>query len=355
MGRTGFRLESRPMLPTDFQFDLPHELIAQQPPPRRSDSRLLVMDRVSGSVVDQKITDLPGLVDEGDLLVFNDTRVMRARLLGQKASGGKVEVFVDRLLDGQRLLAQVKASRAPAIGTTLDLTGGAAFTVCGRQGRLFELQAPTDVLPYLERHGQVPLPPYIKRAPQDSDTARYQTVFARRPGAVAAPTAGLHFDQALLQALVDRGARIQYVTLHVGAGTFAPLPEDVDVKTHRLHQEWLEVDDELCSAVAATRARGGRVIAIGTTSVRALETAAQHGTLQPYCGDTELFIYPGYRFNVVDALLTNFHLPQSSLLMLVAAFAGREPVLAAYEHAVAAAYRFFSYGDAMFISNAVDL
>jgi S-adenosylmethionine:tRNA ribosyltransferase-isomerase len=341
------------MLPADFSFDLPVELIAQQPLPRRRDSRLLVMDRANGGIADVKVTDFPGLVGEHDLLVFNDTRVIPARLQGQKASGGKVEVFVDRILDGQRVLAQVKASRSPTVGTTLDLPGGAAFTVCGRQGRLFELQAPTDVLPYLEQYGQVPLPPYIKRAPQENDAARYQTVFASRPGAVAAPTAGLHFDQLLLEALVARGAQSQYVTLHVGAGTFAPLPDDLDVETHRLHHEWLEVGGELCAAVAETRARGGRVIAIGTTSVRALETAAQHGVLQPYCGDTDLFIYPGYRFNVVDALLTNFHLPQSSLLMLVAAFAGREPILAAYEHAVAAAYRFFSYGDAMFIGNDV--
>ena len=261
------------------------------------------------------------------------------------------EVLVDRILGGRRLLAQVKASRAPPAGTHLTLPGDANFEVLGRQGRLFELKAPTDLLPYLERYGEVPLPPYIRRTPADEDAARYQTVFARRPGAVAAPTAGLHFDEGLLQALKERGAHMGYVTLHVGAGTFAPLPEDVEVETHRLHREWLEVSDELCAAVANTRTQGGKVIAVGTTSVRALETAAREGAVQPYSGDTELFIYPGYHFNVVDAMVTNFHLPQSSLLMLVAAFAGRESTLAAYEHAVAAAYRFFSYGDAMFIDN----
>ena len=339
---------------TDFGFDLPPEQIAQRPLPNRSDSRLLVLDRADGRVSDRTIPALAELLREGDLLVFNDTRVISARLVGTKASGGRVEVLVDRLLEGGRILAQVGASRAPPVGATLHLPGGVEFMVTARRGRLFELQAPIDVLDYLEQHGEVPLPPYIQRPPDAADVHRYQTVFARSPGAVAAPTAGLHFDKPLLKKLRERGVLVAYVTLHVGAGTFAPVPAGVDIESHQLHREWLEVDDKACAAVAAARARGSRVIAVGTTSVRALEAAADGALVKAYSGDTDLFIYPGFRFNVVDAMLTNFHLPESSLLMLVAAFAGREQVLSAYAHAVRAGYRFFSYGDAMFVADAID-
>jgi S-adenosylmethionine:tRNA ribosyltransferase-isomerase len=337
----------------DFGFDLPLKQIAQQPLPNRTDSRLLVLDRADGDVFDRTIPDLVELLREGDLLVFNDTRVISARLFGTKVSGGRVEVLVDRLLGAGRILAQVRASRAPRIGTTLQLPGEVDFVVVARHGRLFELTAAIDVLDYLELHGEVPLPPYIQRLPNADDVNRYQTVFARNPGAVAAPTAGLHFDESLLTRLRQRGVVAAYVTLHVGAGTFAPVPEDVDIESHRLHSEWLQVGDDVCAAVAAARSRGGRVIAVGTTSVRALEAASDDTGLVPFSGETDLFIYPGYRFKVVDAMLTNFHLPESSLLMLVAAFAGRDQVLGAYAHAVSAGYRFFSYGDAMFVADAV--
>lgn len=338
----------------DFAFPLPAEQIAQQPLPNRTDSRLLVLDRADGRVVDRTIPALVELLREGDLLVFNDTRVISARLFGTKASGGRVEVLVDRLLGAGRVVAQVRASRAPQIGTTLHLPGEVDFVVAARKGRMFELTAPIDIPDYLARHGEVPLPPYIHRPPNADDVLRYQTVYARNPGAVAAPTAGLHFDESLLTTVHERGIRTAYVTLHVGAGTFAPLPEGVDIESHRLHSEWLQVGEDVCAAVTAARDRGGRVIAVGTTSVRALETAADGSVLKPYSGETDLFIYPGYRFKVVDAMLTNFHLPESSLLMLVAAFAGREQVLSAYAHAVKAGYRFFSYGDAMFVADAIE-
>jgi len=338
---------------SDFGFELPPEQIAQAPPANRTDSRLLVLDRSDGRVVDATIPRLVEWLREGDLVVFNDTRVISARVHGAKASGGQVEVLVERLLDTQRVLAQVRASRAPRVGTTLHLAGGVDFKVARREGRFFELTAGVAVADYLERHGEVPLPPYIERPPDAADVHRYQTVFARKPGAVAAPTAGLHFDEPLLQTLRQRGISVAYVTLHVGAGTFAPVPAEVEIESHRLHREWLQVDDNACAAVSAARARGGRVIAVGTTSVRALEAAADGNVVRPYSGETDLFIYPGYRFKVVDAMLTNFHLPESSLLMLVAAFAGRDRVLAAYAHAVETGYRFFSYGDAMLIADAV--
>ena len=314
----------------DFAYDLPPGLIAQVPLATRSASRMLCLDGDTGAVEDAAVVDLPGRLRSGDLLVFNDTRVIPARVFGRKASGGRVELLVERLLDG-----------------------GVPATVVGRRDDLFELQLPagTDAVAWLEAAGHVPLPPYIERADEPADRERYQTVYGRRPGAVAAPTAGLHFDDALLAALEARGVRRGFVTLHVGAGTFQPVRAE-HVADHVMHAEWLEVPRATCDAVAATRARGGRVVAVGTTTVRSLETAARDGTLQPFAGETRLFITPGYAFRVVDLMLTNFHLPESTLLMLVCAFAGTERVLAAYRHAVAARYRFFSYGDAMLVSRA---
>lgn len=334
----------------DFQFDLPAELIAAQPTAQRSASRLLCLDRTSGATADRNFTDLPALLRPGDLLVFNDTRVIPARLFGVKDSGGRVEVLVERILDDHRALAHVRASKSPRPGRRLLLEGGLSAEVLGRSGERYELcfagEAP--VLDLLERYGQVPLPPYIGRTPGPTDRERYQTVYARAPGAVAAPTAGLHFDAPLLARLRDMRVQFAYVTLHVGAGTFQPVRVD-NIVAHTMHAEWLEVSEQTCERVRETRHRGGRIIAVGTTSVRSLETAARSGQIQPYRGDTDIFIYPGFRFHCVDAVVTNFHLPGSTLLMLISAFAGRERVLAAYRHAIAQRYRFYSYGDAMFI------
>ena len=337
----------------DFAYDLPPELIAQAPLAIRSASRMLCLDGDSGALDDATVADLPGRLRAGDLLVFNDTRVIPARVFGRKASGGRVELLVERLLDGGRLLALVRSSKSPKEGGVLMLDGGLQATVVGRRDDLFELQLPagTDAVAWLEAAGHVPLPPYIDRADDADDRDRYQTVFADRPGAVAAPTAGLHFDSALLERLAAAGVESARVTLHVGAGTFQPVRAE-HVADHVMHAEWLEVPRATCDAVAATRARGGRVVAVGTTTVRSLETAARDGTLQPFAGETTLFITPGYGFRVVDLMLTNFHLPESTLLMLVCAFAGTDHVLAAYRHAVAARYRFFSYGDAMLVGRA---
>ncbi len=337
----------------DFDYHLPARLIAQRPPERRGDSRLLVLDGASGERRDAGFAELLDLLDPRDLLVFNDTRVIPARLRGRKASGGRVEVLVERITGAREALCHVRASKSPKAGARLWLEGAVEAEVSGREGALFRLRFAGDeaLLALLERHGHMPLPPYIQRADDDADLDRYQTVYARAPGAVAAPTAGLHFDEAMLAELDARGIGRAFVTLHVGAGTFQPVRVE-DIANHRMHAEWLQVDAATCAAVAATRARGGRVVAVGTTVVRALESAAAaaaDGELRPYLGDTRLFITPGARFAVIDALLTNFHLPQSTLLMLVSAFAGRERVLDAYRHAVAAEYRFFSYGDAMFL------
>ncbi len=339
----------------DFTFDLPPELIAQRPLAEPSASRLLCLDAASGAIDDATFTELPGRLRAGDLLVFNDTRVIPARIHGRKASGGRVELLVERLLGGGRLLALVRCSKAPRTGGVLQLDGGVRATVTGRRDDLFELELEegVDALAWLERDGHVPLPPYIARADDATDLERYQTVFAARPGAVAAPTAGLHFDAALLARLHDAGLATARVTLHVGAGTFQPVRAE-RLADHRMHAEWLEVPQATCDAVASTRARGGRVVAVGTTTVRSLETAARDGTLRPFTGETSLFITPGYRFRVVDLMVTNFHLPESTLLMLVCAFAGTGHVLAAYRHAVAARYRFFSYGDAMLVSRAAE-
>ena len=335
---------------SDFRFQLPPELIAQRPLPERAGSRLLVLDGPTGVSSDRLFRDLPRLLAPGDLLVFNDTRVLPARLHAHKETGGRVEVLVERVLGARSAVAHLRASRTPRPDTALVLPGGERLRVTGREEGLFVLASEgVDVAELLDRHGHMPLPPYIERADDAADCERYQTVYGRRAGAVAAPTAGLHFDGAMLARLKAMGVSFARVTLHVGAGTFQPVREE-DLDKHRMHAEWLEVSAEVCEQVAATRARGGRVIAVGTTSVRSLETAAASGEPAPYRGDSRLFIRPGYRFRVVDALLTNFHLPESTLLMLVCAFAGYESVMAAYRHAVAARYRFFSYGDAMFLT-----
>lgn len=340
---------------SDFQFDLPAELIAQHPLPQRTASRLLALlanqEQAGGMVSDRQFCDIVNLLHPGDLLVMNNTRVIPARLFGQKATGGKVEVLVERVLDEHRVLAHVRASKSPKSGTNLLLEGEISASVEGREGDLFVLSFAGDesVATLLEAHGHMPLPPYIDRADQVTDRERYQTVFAERQGAVAAPTAGLHFDQTLLDALAEKGIESTFVTLHVGAGTFQPVRAEL-IADHHMHAETIEVSAETVAAVEATRARGGRVVAIGTTSVRALESAAASGKLKPFQGDTDIFITPGYQFNVVDALLTNFHLSESTLLMLVCAFAGYDEVMAAYQHAIEQRYRFFSYGDAMFLT-----
>lgn len=346
----------------DFRFDLPEALIAQHPLAERAASRLLVLEGRTGALADRVFAALPDLLTPRDLLVFNDTRVIPARLLGHKRSGGRVEVMVERLNADGSAWALIRASKAPQSGAVLALGEGGALSVevLHREEDLFLIR-PCDpdvntldrTLDCLERYGRIPLPPYIKRDPHTSDRERYQTVYAREPGAVAAPTAGLHFTAELLQTLEQCGVGKAFVTLHVGAGTFQPVRADC-VRDHVMHAEFARVPAATVEAIARTRARGGRVIAVGTTTVRSLETAARAGAaLLPYAGLTDIFIYPGFEFKVVDAMVTNFHLPESTLLMLVSAFAGREAVLAAYRHAVAQRYRFFSYGDAMFLTRQV--
>jgi S-adenosylmethionine:tRNA ribosyltransferase-isomerase len=336
----------------DFHYDLPESLIAQQPLAERSASRMLTLDGATGAVADRLVRDFPSLLNPGDLLVFNDTRVIPARLFALKESGGKVEVMLERPLDGRHALVHARASKPVRPDMPLATRGGTLRTI-EKRGDLWVIELPEPALPFFERYGQMPLPPYIRREPVASDTSRYQSVFAKRQGAVAAPTASLHFDTDLLAAIEARGVERAFITLHVGAGTFQPVRTDA-VGAHVMHAEFVEVSAGTCERVAAARARGGRVIAVGTTVVRALESAAGGGRLEPYVGDSSLFIVPGFRFRVVDAMLTNFHLPESTLLMLVSAFAGREAVLAAYRHAVAGQYRFFSYGDAMFVTPAVE-
>ncbi len=340
---------SRAWTLSDFDYALPAELIAQHPLAERSASRLL--DARAGAPADRVFRELPQLLAPGDLLVFNDTRVIKARLYGTKASGGAVELLIERVLPGHEVLAHLRASKSPRAGARLRLADAFDAEVLGRTGpddALFHLRFDADPLLLLERHGHVPLPPYITHADTADDVARYQTVFAARPGAVAAPTASLHFDAPLLAALAARGVASTRITLHVGAGTFQPVRGD-DLAAHRMHAEWFEVGVDAVAAVAAARARGGRVAAVGTTTLRALESAAAAGTLQPGSRDTTLFILPGYDFRVVDLLVTNFHLPKSTLLMLVSAFAGPDAIRALYAHAVAERYRFFSYGDAMLL------
>lgn len=335
----------------DFYYDLPEHLIAKQPTKERRASRLLQLNGEQGTVTDGHFSDVVDLLEPGDLMVFNDTRVIPARVFGQKATGGKVEVLIERVLQADFVLAQVKASKAPKPGSMLVLEGGTQVIVEGRRDALFELRFPNDcnALSVLEAVGHMPLPPYIDRPAEASDQERYQTVYGKHLGAVAAPTAGLHFDETLLEQLRNKGVDMAFVTLHVGAGTFTPVRVD-DIRDHAMHSEVMAIDEEVCRKVRAAKAAGKRVVAVGTTSVRCLESAAQTGEIQPYQGDTNIFIYPSYRFKVVDCLLTNFHLPESTLLMLVSAFAGFRHTLAAYRHAVAEQYRFFSYGDAMFIT-----
>jgi S-adenosylmethionine:tRNA ribosyltransferase-isomerase len=330
----------------DFDYELPAELIAQHPAPERAASRLLRL--AAGGVSDHAFADLPQFLAAGDVLVFNDTRVVKARLHGVKDSGGKVEVLIERTIDAREALAQIRASHAPQPGARLRLAGAVDAAVIAREGDLFRLRFDEAVLDVLERHGQVPLPPYITHAPAAEDEARYQTVYARAPGAVAAPTAGLHFDAPLIERLRARGVELAFLTLHVGAGTFQPV-RTRDIAAHRMHAERYEIPAATVAAVQRARTQGRHVLAVGTTSLRALESGACGGELAAGSGETDLFITPGYRFRVVDRLLTNFHLPKSTLLMLVAAFAGIEPVRAAYRHAIAARYRFFSYGDAMLV------
>ena len=356
----------------DFHFDLPQELIAQRPAATRSASRMLALDGASGSRRDLQFRDFPSLLGPADLLVFNDTRVIPARAFGLKESGGRVEILLERALTEDTALVQLRASKGLKPGATVKLAGGHSASMLGRQGDLFHLRFSCEVAAFFEAHGEIPLPPYISRQAEGDDRERYQTVYARILGAVAAPTAGLHFDADTFAALEARGIRHTFVTLHVGAGTFQPVRAD-DIEGHEMHEEYLEVSEAACDAINAARAAGGRVIAVGTTVVRSLETAAsmaaescgaaedgdhEHGrgaganrrVVAPYRGATRIFIKPGHRFRAVDAMVTNFHLPESTLLMLCAAFVGRETLLAAYEHAVRAQYRFFSYGDAMFLT-----
>jgi S-adenosylmethionine:tRNA ribosyltransferase-isomerase len=343
------------MKTTDFDYVLPPELIAQHPPEHRTASRLLHLNGKGGGLADRYFTDLPDLLRTGDLLVFNDTKVIKARLHGLKSTGGSVEVLIERVLPEQcdrqhRALAHVRASKSPKAGARLLFAHGVAAVVEGRQDDLFLLNFEGDknVFELLAQVGEVPLPPYITHAPADDDESRYQTVYAKHAGSVAAPTAGLHFDQDMLALLESRGVGLAFVTLHVGAGTFRPV-RDADVSKHVMHQEWYVVPEETVAAVTQAKAEHSRVITVGTTSMRTLESAAQGGSLMAGSAETALFITPGYEFRVADCLITNFHLPKSTLMMLVSAFAGHQNTMRAYAHAVAERYRFFSYGDAMFI------
>ena len=338
---------------SDFDFSLPEELIAKYPSEERSASRLLHLHRESGKLGHHQFTDILHLVDDRDLLIFNDTRVIPARLYGRKSSGGKVEILVERVLDSTTVSAQIHSSKKSRSGTKIFLEGGDAETVAvevlGRLDEFFRIAFPEPgVMTILKRMGHVPLPPYIDRPSGDLDGDRYQTVYARHDGAVAAPTAGLHFDQALLDRIDERGIDRGFVTLHVGAGTFQPLRVD-RIEDHRMHSEYALIPETVCEKITACRNRDGRVVAVGTTSARCLETASLHGNIEPYEGETDLFIYPGFKFRCVDALLTNFHLPGSTLILLVSAFAGSDNLKNAYREAIADRYRFFSYGDAMFI------
>lgn len=336
---------------SDFSYDLPESLIAQYPAEHRGESRLLFLDGTSGLTADKSFSELPSLLSKGDLLILNDTRVIPARLRGVKDSGGKVEVLIERLLDPHRALAHIRANKPLQPERRLILEHFVEVEIKSRLAELYELYF-HDLRPLpqiLEAVGRIPLPPYIRREAKEADRERYQTVYACRPGAVAAPTAGLHFSKPLLEHLQTQGVRIGYVTLHVGAGTFQPVRVR-EIAQHRMHAEYVEVTEQVCAQIRTTRREGRRVVAVGTTTVRALETASATGLIAPYQGETEIFIFPGYSFRSVDALITNFHLPESTLLMLVCAFAGREKALAAYRHAVAKGYRFFSYGDAMFVT-----
>ena len=342
---------------SDFHFDLPDELIARYPAAERTASRLLELNGVTGEVVHRRFTDLLNQLQAGDLLVFNDTKVLPARLWGQKASGGRIEVLVERVVDEHSVLAHIRSSKSPKPGSEVWLRReqdgsdvAAVAEVTGRQGALFELRFTQggSALEVMKTIGHMPLPPYIDRADEQNDQERYQTVYGRREGAVAAPTAGLHFSEAFIEQARAKGVKTAFVTLHVGAGTFQPVRAD-DIRDHQMHSEWIEVSEEVCEQVAETHAAGGRVIAVGTTAVRSLESAAATGELKPLAGDSDIFIYPGYQFRCIDGLVTNFHLPESTLIMLVSAFAGQQHVMDAYREAVTEQYRFFSYGDAMLV------
>jgi S-adenosylmethionine:tRNA ribosyltransferase-isomerase len=340
------------MLRTDFHFELPQELIAQRPTEERSASRLLTLDRFSGAYRDLKFRDFPSLIEPRDLLIFNDTRVLPARAFGVKDSGGRVELLLERALSANTALAHVRASKGLKDGAMVRLAAGATARMLAREDELFVLEFSCNVMEFFQAHGEIPLPPYIDRASEVADRERYQTVYARSLGAIAAPTAGLHFDESTFAALRARQVPHAFVTLHVGSGTFAPVRVE-DIAAHRMHPEYLEVSESTCAAINGVSAAGGRVIAVGTTVVRSLETAARAAgpkRVAPYRGTTDIFIKPGYKFRAIDAMVTNFHLPESTLLMLCAAFAGREALLAAYAHAVEARYRFFSYGDGMFLT-----
>lgn len=334
----------------DFDFELPENLIAKYPPEVRGDSKMLHLDGVTGQIVDLSFPDLPSLLREGDLLIFNDTKVVPARLFGKKETGGALEILFERKVSEKVFLAHVRSSKSPKPGSKIFTDAGSELEMLGRQGALFELRisAQLEVFELLEAQGHMPLPPYIDRADESLDDDRYQTVYAKEPGAAAAPTAGLHFTDEMLSSLARQGVSTAYVTLHVGAGTFQPV-KVATIEEHVMHSEWIDVSAETVDAIRATKKAGGRVVCVGTTSMRSLEAASQSGDLVPFTGDTDIFIFPGYNFVSVDALITNFHLPQSTLLMLVSAFAGQSNVMRAYEHAIAHAYRFFSYGDAMFL------
>jgi S-adenosylmethionine:tRNA ribosyltransferase-isomerase len=336
---------------SDFNFELPTELIARFPLAHRSASRLLCLDGKTGITVHRQFAHLLQLIEPGDLMIFNDTRVIPARIYGQKVTGGQVELLVERILDNHRILAQVRVSKPPQMGDQLLFADQIRLEVIARQNQFYELRynhIDRTILEVIESIGQIPLPPYMHREPDEQDIERYQTVYATHKGSVAAPTAGLHFDQTLLQDLQEKGVEMGYLTLHIGAGTFQPVRVE-EIHEHKMHAEYLEVSAALCEQVQQTKARGKRVIAVGTTSLRALETASQSGQLDPFCGETNIFITPGYTFTVVDVLLTNMHLPKSTLLILVCAFAGHDNVMRAYREAVQSQYRFYSYGDAMWV------
>ena len=334
---------------SDFDFELPDELIAKYPPEQRGQSRLLHVDGATGAREDLNFSDLPNLLRKGDLLVFNNTKVVPARMYAKKETGGALEILFERKLSDDRFLAHVRSSKSPKLGSKIITEDGSWLEMLGRQGALFELRVDAgEVFEMLHREGHVPLPPYIDRQDESLDDDRYQTVYAKEPGAAAAPTAGLHFSEEMLSALSQKGIASAYVTLHVGAGTFQPVKVET-VQEHVMHSEWIQVTQETVDKILETKRLGGRVVCVGTTSMRSLESASVSGELKAYEGDTDIFIYPGYEFKTVDALITNFHLPQSTLLMLVSAFSGQENIMAAYQHAIDNQYRFFSYGDAMFL------
>lgn len=335
-----------------FHFELPDKLIARQPTADRRGSRLLAMNN-EGDIQHQKFADILEHINSGDLLVFNNTKVIPARLFGKKETGGNVEILIERITGNKTALAHIRASKSPKAGSKLLLDNGFSVQMLGREDSLFELEFSAPLLGVLDEIGHMPLPPYIDREDTQEDRSRYQTVYAEQPGAVAAPTAGLHFDDQLLEDIQAKGAELAFVTLHVGAGTFQPVRVE-KITDHHMHAEWLEVTERVAEQINATKARGGKVIAVGTTSVRSIETAARSGEIAAFEGDTDIFIYPGYKFNVVDKLLTNFHLSESTLLMLVSAFAGYTPIMNAYKQAVKQKYRFFSYGDAMLLTQNPD-